>query len=147
MGNSNIIPLKYHQVFYGYKQVIYNKLDTELPIIIICDECQFLTAKQVDQLNNLVQYADTTVFCYGLRTDFKTHLFAGSKRLMEVANKIIEIKSVCHLCGHQSIVNARFDKDGKLITKGEQIDIGGNEKYTPLCYKCYNRLKSGDINE
>ncbi len=104
--------------------------------IVIVDEAQFLKAKQVDELRELVDLYDITVICYGLRTDFQTHLFEGSKRLLELADTITEIKSMC-ACGKKATVSARIDFNGRTITEGEQIDIGGNEKYVGMCHKCY----------
>lgn len=104
--------------------------------IIIVDEAQFLTAKQVEGLRSLVNDYDITVICYGLRTDFQTHLFEGSKRLLELADTITEVKSMC-ACGNKATVSARIGFNGKIITDGEQIDIGGNDKYVGMCHRCY----------
>ncbi len=108
----------------------------EKPKWILVDECQFLSSDQVDQLADVVDNFDINVMCYGLRTDFMTKMFEGSKRLMEIADDISEIKSSCG-CGRKAIVNARIDGDGNIIDTGEQIMIGGNEKYISLCRKCY----------
>ena len=109
---------------------------------IICDECQFLTAAQVDQLKYIAEYHDVPVLCFGLRSDFLTHLFEGSKRLFEIADSISEIKSVCQ-CGKKAIVNARI-ADGKVVTVGDQIEIGGNDKYEGMCWGCWqNRIREG----
>ena len=119
------------------------KLNAEKPIdVIICDECQFLTAAQVDQMKHIAEYCDTPVLCFGLRSDFLTQLFEGSKRLFEIADSITEIKSVCR-CGKKAIVNARI-ADGKVVTEGDQIEIGGNDKYEGMCWGCWqNRIKEG----
>ena len=106
------------------------------PQWVLIDESQFLTEKQVNQLSQIVDKLDINVMCYGLRTDFTTHLFEGSKRLMELADDIDEVKISCS-CGRKAIVNARIDKNGDIIRDGEQIVIGGNEQYIPLCRKCY----------
>jgi thymidine kinase len=90
---------------------------------------------QIEDLKCIAMIFNIPVFCYGLRTDFKSNLFEGSKRLFEIADSISEIKSVCH-CGDKAIINARI-KDGKIIYYGEQIDIGANDKYIGLCYKCW----------
>ena len=113
-------------------------LDT--PKWLLVDEAQFLTKEQVDDLTQIVDEYDINVMCYGLRTDFSTNLFEGSKRLMEVADNIEEMKISCS-CGNKAIVNARFDDDN-LILDGEQILIGGDDIYLPLCRKCYNKLKN-----
>ena len=119
------------------------KLNAETPIdVIICDECQFLTAAQVDQMKHIAEYCDTPVLCFGLRSDFLTQLFEGSKRLFEIADSITEIKSVCR-CGKKAIVNARI-ADGRVVTVGDQIEIGGNDKYEGMCWGCWqNRIKEG----
>lgn len=118
-------------------------LNEKQPIdVIICDECQFLTAAQVDQMKYIAEYCDTPVLCFGLRSDFLTQLFEGSKRLFEIADSITEIKSVCR-CGKKAIVNARI-ADGRVVTVGDQIEIGGNDKYEGMCWGCWqNRIKEG----
>ena len=117
-------------------------LNEKQPVdVIICDECQFLTAAQVDQMKYIAEYCDTPVLCFGLRSDFLTHLFEGSKRLFEIADSITEIKSVCR-CGKKAIVNARI-ADGRVVTQGDQIEIGGNDKYEGMCWGCWqNRIHS-----
>ena len=107
--------------------------------VIICDECQFLTPQQVDDLRLIVTEHDIPVLCFGLRTDFMTHLFPGSQRLLELADSITEIKSICR-CGSKATVNARFDSEGNIQTEGEQIFIGGNESYESICWSCYHRM-------
>lgn len=103
---------------------------------VLIDEAQFLTTEQVNNLTELVDTFGISVICYGLRTDSKTHLFEGSKRLFELADSIEEIKSSCS-CGRKTIINARLDKDGDIDFGGEQIVVGGEEKYLSMCRKCY----------
>jgi len=104
------------------------------PNVIIVDEAQFLTESQVNQLKDIaIEYIP--VLCFGLKSDFMTHLFEGSKRLFEIADSIQEIKSICK-CGRKAEVNARV-KNGKIIDTGNQIEIGGNESYIGVCYKCW----------
>lgn len=111
--------------------------------VIICDECQFLTADQVDQLKYIAECCDTPVLCFGLRSDFQTKLFDGSKRLFEIADSITEIKSVCR-CGKKAIVNARLNAEGHVVVEGDQIEIGGNDKYEGMCWGCWQqRIKEG----
>ena len=111
--------------------------------VIICDECQFLSADQVDQLKYIAECCDTPVLCFGLRSDFQTQLFEGSKRLFEIADSINEIKSVCR-CGKKAIVNARLGADGRVVVEGDQIEIGGNDKYEGMCWGCWQqRIKEG----
>lgn len=106
---------------------------------ILVDECQFLTEEQVDQLSDIVDYLGIEVICYGLRTDFKTKLFPASKRLFELADEIEEIKASCN-CGGKASINARFNKDGKIITEGSQILIGGDDLYHAICRKDWKEL-------
>ena len=114
----------------------FNKLDGYHAII--ADECQFFTAAQIDQLRRIVDVLDIPVLCFGLRTDFLTHLFEGSRRLFEVADSITEIKTICS-CGSKAIVNARIDQDGNVITSGVQILIGGNDSYIAMCHSCWKK--------
>ena len=103
---------------------------------ILVDEAQFLTTEQVDQLAAIVDVFGINVICYGLRTDFQTHLFEGSRRLFEVADTIEEIKSSCY-CNHKTIFNARVNSNGDVVTDGEQVEIGGDDRYISFCRKCY----------
>ncbi|MCR5373842.1 MAG: thymidine kinase [Lachnospiraceae bacterium] len=104
--------------------------------VIIADESQFLTSAQIDELRTLVDTEDIPVLCFGLRTDFLTHFFPGSKRLMEIADSITEIKTVC-ACGSKATVNARIDANGRIITKGDQVMLGGNDSYIAMCHRCW----------
>lgn len=116
---------------------LIDKANAKMLQWILVDECQFFTAKQIEQLTKIVDDLGINVMCYGLRTDFNTHLFEGSKRLLELADDIDEIKISCS-CGRKAIINARVNDDGYVITDGEQILIGGNDRYIPLCRKCYS---------
>ena len=106
--------------------------------VIIVDECQFMTPTQIDQLRQIVNDYNVPVMCFGLRTDFQTKLFPGSLRLMEVADTIQEIKTICD-CGSKATVNARIDGDGYIVTQGAQVFLGGNDAYIAMCHKCYIR--------
>lgn len=106
--------------------------------VIIVDECQFLTPAQIDQLREIVDECNIPVMCFGLRTDFQTKLFPGSMRLMEVADTIQEIKTICD-CGAKATVNARIDGEGHIVTQGAQVVLGGNGSYIAMCHKCYIR--------
>lgn len=106
--------------------------------VIITDECQFFTAEQIDDLRYIVDNYDIPVLCFGLRTDFRTKLFPGSLRLFEVADSISEIKTICS-CGSKAIVNARIDSEGRVLSEGEQVFIGGNESYIAMCHKCWKK--------
>ena len=103
---------------------------------IIVDECQFLTPEQIDQLRYIVNDFNVPVMCFGLRTDFQTKLFPGSMRLMEVADTIQEIKTICD-CGAKATVNARIDAEGHIVTQGAQVFLGGNDAYIAMCHRCY----------
>ena len=104
---------------------------------VIVDECQFLSSEQVDQLSDIVDFLGISVMCYGLRTDFQSHLFEGSKRLFELADDIEEVKSTCECGERKTSINARFNKNGEMVTEGEQLEIGGNERYKAICRKCW----------
>ena len=103
--------------------------------VIIVDECQFLTISQIDQLRAIVNDFSVPVLCFGLRTDFQTKLFPGSLRLMELADRIEEIKTMCD-CGAKATVNARIS-DGYIVTEGAQVVLGGNDCYIAMCHRCY----------
>ena len=104
---------------------------------VIVDECQFLTPEQIQQLRSIVDDFSVPVMCFGLRTDFQTHLFPGSRRLMELADCIEEIKTMCD-CGAKATVNARIS-DGYIVTEGAQVVLGGNDSYIAMCHRCYVR--------
>ena len=106
--------------------------------VIIADEAQFFTPEQIDQLRYLVDTEDLPVLCFGLRTDFLTHFFPGAGRLMELADSITEIKTVC-ACGRKATVNARIDETGRIITQGSQVFLGGNDSYMAMCHKCWKQ--------
>ena len=106
--------------------------------VIIAHEAQFSTPEQVDELRDIVDELDVPVLCFGLRTDFLTHMFPGSKRLLELADSITEIKTVC-ACGSKATVNARLTPDGRIVTEGEQVFLGGNDAYIAMCHKCWRR--------
>ena len=109
---------------------------------IIVDEAHFLTAAQVRQLVDIVDDYDIPVICYGLRTDFRGNFFEGSRELMCWADTIEEIKTICW-CGRKATFNARIS-DGKVVKEGEQVLLGGNDKYISLCRKHW---KNGDLGD
>lgn len=110
--------------------------------VIIVDECQFMTGKQIDELRELVDREDLPVLCFGLRTDFQTKLFPGSRRLFELADSITEIKTICD-CGRKATVNARLSPEGYVVTEGSQVFLGGNDSYIAMCHKCYQDYIKG----
>lgn len=120
---------------------IFQEREQEFYDVIIADEAQFFLPAQIEQLRHIVDDYNVSVFCFGLRTDFCTKLFPGSARLFEIADSITELKTVCS-CGGKAIVNARLDSSGNVMTAGEQIYIGGNESYRPMCYKCWQKAIS-----
>ena len=118
----------------AYNQRLSDQRRTD---VIIVDECQFLTPSQVDELRDLVDEEDIPVLCFGLRTDFLTHLFPGSLRLFELADSITEIKTICD-CGKKATVNARIS-NGRIVTEGEQVLLGGNDTYLAMCHSCWKK--------
>ena len=104
--------------------------------VIIADESQFFTPEQIDQLREIVDEENLPVLCFGLRTDFLTNFFPGARRLMELADSLTEIKTVCS-CGRKATVNARIDAMGNVVTEGSQVFLGGNDSYIAMCHKCW----------
>jgi thymidine kinase len=104
---------------------------------ILVDEAQFLSAALVDQLREVTRDPGVPVICYGLRTDFRTRLFEGAQRLMEVADSIEEIKTTCAFCNRKAIFNLKL-ADGVPTISGPRIDLGTEEKYLPACAGCYS---------
>ncbi len=108
---------------------------------IIVDEAQFISSKEVDELADIVDKYNVHVICYGLRTDFLSNLFDGAKRLFELADKIEEVPTICW-CGRKAHLNTRVDKNMNALKDGEQILLGGNDTYIPLCRKHYKNGKT-----
>lgn len=106
----------------------------------LIDEAQFLSAQQIDQLARIVDDFGSNVICYGLRTDFKSNLFEGSRRLFEIADSIDEVKSTCN-CGRKTIINARIDANGDFVEDGAQVEIGGDDRYVAVCRKCWRNKR------
>ena len=104
--------------------------------VIIADESQFFTEKQIDELRHIVNAWNIPTLCFGLRTDFLTRLFPGSRRLMEIADTISEIKTMCE-CGRKATVSARINGEGKIVTAGRQVMLGGNDRYIAMCHGCF----------
>lgn len=103
---------------------------------ILIDEAQFLNKEQVFQLTRIVDELKIPALAYGLRSDFMGEPFEGSKYLMALAEEITEIKTICH-CGRKATMNARIDENGCVLREGEQVEIGGNDRYIALCRKHY----------
>jgi len=115
--------------------------DTPLSCVLI-DEAQFLTPEQVWQCARVADFADIPVLCFGLRTDFQGELFPGAAALLGIADKLEELKAVCH-CGRKATMNLRVDADGAAIRDGAQTLIGGNERYVPLCRRHFSAALHG----
>lgn len=126
--------LDIYQAVKKYNNILKSTL-SKLEWILI-DECQFLTEEQVDQLAKIVDVLDINVMCFGLRTDFTSHVFPASRRLFELADYIEEVKTRCY-CGRKASINARFNENGEMVLQGDQVMIGGNDLYKPLCRKCW----------
>lgn len=103
---------------------------------ILVDEAQFLSPAMIDRLRRLTQEKNVPVICYGLRTDFRTQLFEGTRRLLEIADSIEEIKTTCNYCNRKAIFNLKL-ADGVPTLEGPRIDLGTEEKYLPVCSRCY----------
>ena len=123
---------KFDKNFDLYNYFLSEREKRKIDVVIV-DEVQFCTKEQIEQLREMTDYV--SVLCYGLKTNFKSELFEGSKRLIEIADNISEIKTVCK-CGNKAIINAKV-VGGKIVKSGDEIDIGGDEKYMSICYKCY----------
>ena len=103
---------------------------------ILIDEAQFLTKEQVYQLSDVADNLNIPVLCYGLRTDFRAELFEGSQYLLAWADKLEELKTIC-FCGRKANFVYRINENGQVLKDGEQIQIGGNERYISVCRKHY----------
>lgn len=135
-----------YKLIKAYRNVLASQLETLKWVIV--DEAQFLTEEQVDQLSDVVDFLDINVMCFGLRTDFQSKLFPGSKRLFEIADDLEEIKSSCECGEKKSSINARFDENGEIVTEGSQVEIGGNDKYKAICRKCWkNKIRDKMMKE
>ena len=113
--------------------VLLESQSHELSCILI-DEAQFLTKEQVYALSDVVDALNIPVLAFGIRTDFQGELFAGSQALLALSDKLIELKTVCH-CGSKATMVIRLDSDGKPVKEGDQVQIGGNDRYLSVCRK------------
>ena len=133
------IGLQSETLTLGPKDLLMNKAkDLQKYDVIITDESQFFTVPQIDELRFLADES-AIVMCFGLKTDFMSHLFDASKRLLEVADCIREIPTPCR-CGKKAVLNAKI-VNGQIVYSGDQIDLGGNKKYIGLCHKCWSQAK------
>lgn len=143
---SSRIGLEAQAIAFDYNFDFFDSVSTKLeanPNIkcILIDEAQFLTKQQVKQLAQVTHHCKVPVLCYGLRTDFRGELFEGSQYLLAWAQELIEIKTICH-CGNKATMVLRIDKQGQAVREGEQIEIGGNDRYVAVCHKHHD---SGEI--
>lgn len=112
---------------------------------VLVDECQFLTRQQAYELSEVVDQLDIPVLCYGLRTDFRGELFIGSQYLLAWSDKLVELKTIC-FCGSKASMVLRLDQAGRPYNEGEQVVIGGNERYVSVCRKHYKEaLEVGSL--
>lgn len=106
---------------------------------VLVDEAQFLSAAVVEQLRELTRIESIPVIAYGLRTDFRTQLFEGAKRLLELADSIEEIKTTCRFCNRKAVFNLRHDEKGQAVLDGPAVQLGAELNYSPVCYPCYQK--------
>jgi thymidine kinase len=114
---------------------IHSGLRDKLHCVLV-DEVQFLEPRHIDQLRSITLLWDVPVICYGLRTDFRSHLFPGSQRLLELADNIEEVKTTCHFCNRKGVFNLKH-AEGFATNEGPSIQLGAEEKYFPACFACY----------
>ena len=115
-------------------EMVQNENEKNKLSCILIDESQFLTKAQVEQLGKIVDELNITVMAFGIRTDFQGELFEGSKYLLAWADRLKELRAVCH-CGSKATMIVRVSEDGSVIRSGDQVEIGGNERYHSLCRK------------
>ena len=137
---SSRIGLQEEAELFNASEDLYARLQdmngTQKIDCVLIDECQFLTKEQVYQLTEVVDKLNIPVLCYGLRSDFRGELFAGSRYLLAWADKLVELKTICH-CGRKANMVIRQDASGKAIADGDQVEIGGNDRYVSVCRKHY----------
>ncbi len=124
-----------------FRRILTQHGEEQLACVLV-DEAQFLSRAQVEQLCKVADKLDIPVLCYGLRTDFQAQLFPGSAALLALADDLIELKTICH-CGRKATMNLRVGPDGKGLREGEQIEIGGNERYVAMCRRHYVEALEG----
>ncbi len=120
-------------------ELISNQNNKEIIDCVLIDESHFLAKEQVRQLGQVVDKLDIPVLCYGIRTDFQGELFPGSQYLLAWADNLNELKTICH-CGRKATMVVRLDSDGKVVSAGEQVVIGGNDQYQSMCRRHFAEL-------
>tara|TARA_B100000902_G_scaffold112659_1_gene113880 strand:- start:859 stop:1440 length:582 start_codon:yes stop_codon:yes gene_type:complete len=124
---------------FNFYEFVKNESSENTHCILI-DEVQFLNKAQIEQIGQITDELNIPAMCYGIRTDFRGELFEGSKYLLALADNLIELKTVCSMCSKKAIMVVRLDNDGKVLTEGEKIQIGGNETYQVVCRKHFRSL-------
>jgi thymidine kinase len=127
---------------FGPETDLFAAVQAAPPDCVLVDEAQFLTSAQVDQLAAVVDRLGVPVLAYGLRTDFRGHLFPGSERLLAIADKLVELKAVCS-CGRKATMNLRVDSEGRVVQDGAQTEIGGNDRYVAVCRRHFSEAFAG----
>jgi len=124
----------------NFNFISYIKKNKSLKLsCILIDEAQFLSKRQIRQLGEVADKLNIPVMCYGIRTDFRGELFEGSSELLALADNLIELKTICYDCGRKATMVVRVDENGKVITEGSKVQIGGNDQYTPVCRKHFRK--------
>ena len=127
--------------------LITEKTSKKSPLsCVLLDEAQFLTKSQVFSLGEIVDRLEIPVLAYGLRSDFKGELFEGSMHLLAWADELVEIKTICH-CGKKANMVLRLDENGKTVSIGDQVKIGGNDIYVSVCRKHFKMQQAGNISD
>jgi len=124
---------------FNFIEYVKDKQTKQLSCILI-DEAQFLTKSQVRQLGQVADKLNYPVMCYGIRTDFRGELFEGSSELLAIADNLIELKTICSHCVRKATMVVRRDNEGKVVTEGTKIVVGGNDIYTPVCRNHFRKL-------
>lgn len=146
---SSRIGLSSPAKLFNQQSVLFDEISVEHarePVhCVLVDESQFLTRQQVHELSEVVDQLDIPVLCYGLRTDFRGELFIGSQYLLAWSDKLVELKTIC-FCGRKASMVLRLDEAGRPYNEGEQVVIGGNERYVSVCRKHYkDALAEGSL--
>ena len=116
------------------------KLNNEVIHCILIDEAQFLSTKQIHELSEVADSLNIPVMCYGIRTDFRGELFEGSSALLALADNLIELKTVCSECPRKATMVVRLNEEGKIVTEGSQVQLGGNDVYKVVCRRHFRKL-------
>ena len=124
---------------YNFLEEIKKNNPKEISCIFV-DEAQFLSTEQVHNLGQVADELSIPVMCYGIRTDFQGKLFEGSKELLAIADNLRELKTICSECNKKATMVVRLDENGKVVTSGKKVLIGGNDIYKTVCRKHFKEL-------